>query len=35
MVHGFVMRGDLKDEKVNRDVHKALHLIEEYLAKFK
>jgi hypothetical protein len=35
MRHGWVIRGDLADEKVNRDVHKALHVIEEYLARFK
>jgi dienelactone hydrolase len=35
MIHGWVMRGDLKHEKVSRDVHKALLLIEQYLARFK
>ena len=35
MVHGWTTRGDLKDEKVSRDFHKALQLTKEYLAKFK
>ena len=35
MMHGWTTRGDLNDEKCNRDFHKAMHLIEEYLAKFK
>lgn len=34
MQHGWVVRGDLKDEKVNRDFHKAMNLICEYLKKF-
>ena len=35
MIHGWTTRGDLNDEKTSRDFHKALHLIQEYLAKFK
>ena len=35
MMHGWTTRGDLNDEKCSRDFHKAMQLIEEYLAKFK
>lgn len=35
MLHGWVTRGDLKDEKVARDFHKAIHIAQDYFAKFK
>ena len=34
MMHGWVVRGDLKDEKVNRDFHKCIALVEDYFKKF-
>ena len=35
MMHGWTTRGNLADEKVSRDFHKAVHLTQEYFAKFK
>ncbi len=34
MVHGWTVRGDVKDENVKRDVEKAIHLCTDYFAKF-
>lgn len=34
MIHGWTVRGDVNDEKVKRDVEKAIHLCKEYFAKF-
>jgi hypothetical protein len=34
MTHGWVVRGDLKDEKVARDFNKSIHLIHEYFKRF-
>lgn len=34
MMHGWVVRGDLNDEKVNRDFHKAIDLTQGYFKKF-
>lgn len=34
MAHGWVVRGDLKDEKVSRDFHKAIHQAHDYFKKF-
>lgn len=34
MVHGYVVRGDMKDEKVARDFHQTIHLTKEYFNKF-
>lgn len=34
MVHGWTVRGDVKDEKVKRDVEKAIHLCKDYFSKF-
>ena len=30
MKHGWVVRGDISDEKVERDVHRAIHEIHSY-----
>ena len=30
MVHGWVVRGDIKDEKVERDFHQAINIIQKY-----
>jgi hypothetical protein len=34
MIHGWVVRGDMQNEAVARDVHKAIKLIHEYFLKF-
>jgi hypothetical protein len=35
MIHGWTVRGDRKDEKVHRDVEKALQMSDSYFSKFK
>lgn len=34
MSHGWTVRGDANDEKVRRDVGKAIHLCKDYFSKF-
>ena len=34
MVHGWTTRGDMKDEKVNRDVKKAIQLALDFFKKY-